>query len=344
MSVSLLFGATLALFLPEAQSADRSAATCASLVYRSDTQDVEEIAAFVRKDGRRYTPPVAECACAFNLHATIQRELRRRVIRDNFGPEQNPATVHDEDPQTSGTFQLSALLGRRMDDLIVGRQQPFAILPVRVEPPSWIDPVYLASNLGDYEVLGSRMPPPEWWTDMGVTQTLPTGDLATLSAEQVPSEFKLTALRGTERRVLWLDLSTEPDGAAVIEWSLRDITGRPPYPEVAHDRLRLLPSGGALVSSCDDPSSAVVKRWKRKLNWPAGRIATVTTGAVLGAVFGALSVNEYFRFQDNTIAEPGNDLNQRIQERNIGFGAAAMTGAAVSITGLAIPGKVWRRR
>lgn len=334
-----------ALLTGTAAAADPSMPICADIVLRAQARNAnaDEVAAYIRKDDRTYAPDVNECLCVFNVQPAILRETRRHTLRDGLEEGRSDLKIAINDPLTSATFQVSTLVGKRLEDLS-GRQQPFIILPTLLKPPEWLDVGPLVTNLRDFEVPGVRLQDKTWWNDQGVFD-LPEGPLAQLLVDKVPDEFRLTALRGTFDRILWFQLSEEEDGSTRLAWSLRDITGRPPYPELAQDTLRLLPSQGAMVDSCGSPSSTVRRRWRTRMQWPPSRVATATTGAVLAAVFGSLALNEYLRFNNDNVAIVGDaERNQAMINRNLAFGSVALAGGVIGVTGLAIPGKVWRRR
>jgi hypothetical protein len=310
---------------------------CAEIIDRTRDRALtaEEVAAGVRRDDRAYGPDVATCLCAFDVPPTVQREARRQILRTT-APTDGDVVVATGDPLTSADFQVSVFLGKQLDALDTP-EQPFVLLPTRLQAPMWLDIHALSLRLRDFEVPGARLPEPSWWSSQGV-RGLPRGPLAELLAEDVPATFRLTALRGTIDRVLWLDVA-EQDGVTTLQWSLRDITGLPPYRELGGDVLTLRPSDAPLVGACEDLPRADRAAWRRKVGWPPGRVATVTAGVVLASVFGGLAIHEATRFQ---AAAPGDPGNRAIVTRNAVFGGLSLAGIGVGVVGVALPGPRWR--
>ena len=94
------------------------------------------------------------------------------------------------------------------------------------------------------------------------------------------------------------------------------------------------------MPSCADPAPRTMRRWKGRLEWPAGRVGTAVAGAVLAGIFGGLTLNEYLAYD---AAEAGALGTQDNVTRNIAFGTIAIAGGVMSVSGLAIPGRLWRR-
>lgn len=335
--ISLLFAS---LLLSVAEAGDSPTPICSDIVTRARARNTtaDDVASWIRKDDRNYAPGVAECLCVFNVHPAIHREARRHIIRDGIAEDEVDFTVHTADPLTSPTFQIATFVGKRLEDAS-GRQQPFVIIPTRLDAPRWFDIGGFVTNLRDFEVPGARMPDVGWWRGMGIG-SLPSGPLPELLAQNEPSVFDLSDLVGTVDRALYLQLSEEDDESARMVWALYDITGRPPYRELSRATTRLLPDGGAVVNDCAAPSPLTSRRWKNRIAWPASRVATTSTGLALLTGFGVAALHQFIMFQQ---APPGDPRNQQFIDRNVGFGAAAIAGGVVGATGLAIPGKLWRR-
>lgn len=329
----------LAFLLAAATAHASPTAICADIANRLRDKDaaIEDIASVIQRDDRIYTHETLECLCVIGAPPEIHREARRRVLRDAVPADATEWTIVTDDPLTTPNFQVSVLLSRRLEE--AERPVPFVALPVRLTPPAWLDAEAIFSSVRAFEVPGSRLPPAAWLADQGL-EPLPTGALGPLADAGKLQDFDLTNLLGTYDRALWLDLSDTGDGTAELNWMLLRVGARRPYDVVSAEGVRLRSASQPFVPSCAEPPLATMRKWKGKLDWPAGRIGTAVSGAVLAAVFGGLALNEYLVFEATPAGDPSLPDHQNL---NIAFGTVAIVGGTLAVAGLSVPGRLWRR-
>lgn len=299
---------------------------------------VEDVAAYVRRDARRYDLRVAECLCALDAHVSVQQEARRHALRDAIDPEADVQTVYTADPLTSASYQVATILGRRLEASLPSTQ-PLVLYATREESPDWFRFDAFSTMLVTSEVQGSE-PASARLAEYGFADPLPRGALATLHADGSLEKLPLHRIRGRFPRFLWLDLN-QADGkdALQLQWVVHDLTQGVPLKELTSEQIRFEPSALPLVPGCVNPAE-VRTQWLQRRRWPPSRLATLLVGAAVGLGFGTASVVEYVNFQNTPETDPA-----RADQitRNVAFGAVGLAGGAAVVVGAAIPTKVWRR-
>lgn len=321
-------------------AADHATDICADVErrLRDPAAIPEDIASFLAKDDRLVTPPVLECLCVIGAPPEVHREARRRVLRDTVAIDAASWPIATQDPLTSPSFQVAVLLGRRLE-AAAGRSQPFVVLPTRLEGPAWFELEAAVRALREFEVPGARLPTSGWLEDQGVAAP-PRGALAGFEASGALDRFDLSSLLGTMDRALWLDIGPAEDGTPTLSWVMARVTATRPHPRLAADSVSLSELPAPMVASCEAPLPATQRLWKAKLAWPAERVAAVTVGAAVAAVFGGLAASDFAAFQQ---ADPGDPDNPDRVTRNVAFGAVGIAGGVLATVGFAVPGRAWRR-
>lgn len=275
-------GILTSLTLPAAQAGPiRDAAeVCAQIRSQLDdpNRSPSEVATWIQRDDRTYTPEIAACVCAEETPSVVHRAVRAHLWSDTFTTPQAAVEVYLGDPTWSVEQELALHLLRWISE--VHPRKGFHVLPVHVAAPPWFDLGRFVHLMG-VEQPGVAMLDPTSVLGGGLT-SLPQGRLSDLLGTDALANTDLSNLEGTTPATLWLDLSTAPSGDLSLSWSLRPVVASGAAPELQRGALDATPRTGALIDACLRRDPAAARAWNARVA-EASRVRPFDVRVEIGA-------------------------------------------------------------